>query len=160
MDPGDWLRTHAAPDDLLERALERRQARQALPVRAPLLVAFAATFLLGIGLGWGSASRHHAPDVARGVTAANTEPPTIPVRLVFHADGAQSVSVAASWNDWDPKIQTLLPSGDGTFSAVVELPRGRYEYLFVVNGEQWVLDPTASLVVDDGFGQQNAVLEI
>lgn len=160
MDPGDWLRTHSAPDDLLERALERRQARPALPARASLLIAFAATFLLGIGLGWGSASRPRAPKPAQGLASADAQPQTVPVRLVFHADGARSVGVAASWNGWDPKSQTLLPSGDGTFSAVIELPRGRYEYLFVVNDEQWVLDPTASLVVDDGFGQQNAVLEI
>jgi 1,4-alpha-glucan branching enzyme len=44
----------------------------------------------------------------------------------------------------------------------VELPLApgrRYEYMFVVDG-RWVTDPTAPASVDDGFGGQNAVLDL
>jgi len=32
--------------------------------------------------------------------------------------------------------------------------------MFVIDGETWVTDPAAPLSEEDGFGQQNAVLNI
>jgi hypothetical protein len=32
--------------------------------------------------------------------------------------------------------------------------------MFVVNGEQWIADPFAVERSDDGFGSQNAVLDV
>lgn len=162
MEPGELLRTHRAPDGLLERATLAADRGRA-PRLSPMILAFAATFLFGISVGWTS-SRAVVPKtpaptrVASPALAAATD--SVPVRLIFHADDARTVHVAGSWNNWDPEALPLLPSGDGTFSAIVALPRGRYEYLFVLDGDRWVLDPAAPLVVEDGFGQRNAVLEI
>ena len=44
------------------------------------------------------------------------------------------------------------------WSAVVVLPAGAHEYMFVVDGERWIADPLAGRYVSDGFGRQNALL--
>jgi hypothetical protein len=43
---------------------------------------------------------------------------------------------------------------------MLALPPGDYEYMFVVDDGQWVTDPLAVETRDDGFGGQNAVLEV
>jgi 1,4-alpha-glucan branching enzyme len=85
---------------------------------------------------------------------------SIPVRLVLLAPDAKDVHVAGSFNAWSPDQVQLERSDNGLFHAVIHLPSGRYEYMFVIDGERWVTDPTAALAVDDGFGNRNAVLEI
>ena len=46
------------------------------------------------------------------------------------------------------------------FALTLALPSGRHSYMFVIDGETWVTDPSAPLSEDDGFGQQNAVINI
>lgn len=79
------------------------------------------------------------------------------VRFSFYAPSAASVSVAGNFNRWDPRINELAgPDKDGVWNIVLPLPPDRYEYRFVVNGKDWVLDPF-SPSVDDGFGERNSV---
>lgn len=40
----------------------------------------------------------------------------------------------------------------------MELPMGRHEYAFLIDGERIVPDPGALLYHEDGFGNRNAVL--
>jgi 1,4-alpha-glucan branching enzyme len=46
------------------------------------------------------------------------------------------------------------------WSVTLPLTPGRYEYMFVVDGQRWVSDPAAIEQSDDGFGARNAVLEV
>ena len=72
-----------------------------------------------------------------------------------------TVAIAGDFNGWDPQANTLQdPDGDGIWTATLKLPPGRYEYMFVVNGEKWLPDPNAIHYVKDGFGSKNAILEI
>jgi len=84
----------------------------------------------------------------------------VPVRLVLYAPDASEVAVAGSFNGWDAGDVRLERTEDGLFHAVIHLPHGRHEYMFVLDGQRWVTDPTAALAVDDGFGNRNAILEI
>jgi len=69
------------------------------------------------------------------------------------APDARTVSV--SFNRWDPLRHPLSgPDRSGMWTVSFVLPPGRYEYLFVVNGDTWVLDPGASSV-EDGLGDRN-----
>lgn len=150
-DPGQQLLVHGAPPGLLDRALTRQPATS----HRRRLLAMAAVFVLGVLLGRGSAPPAapvlaQAPDQVESLT---------PVRLVYHADHATTVGVAGSWNNWEPEPMQGTTE-DGLFFTVVVLPPGRHEYMFVIDGEQWLSDPTALLTHDDGFGQRNAVLQI
>jgi len=153
-DPGRDLRTHAAPQGLLEGALERADRPREIP-RFVFPLAAAALLLLGVRIGMGVDADVPAPPP---VTAAEIAE-VVPVRLVLHAPEAASVRVAGTFNDWDAETTQMIPANEGTFQATLLLPRGQHEYMFVVDG-QWVTDPSATFVRDDGFGNRNAVLEI
>jgi hypothetical protein len=40
----------------------------------------------------------------------------------------------------------------------VELPEGRHEYIFLVDGERWVADPNGMTQRPDGFGRVNTLI--
>lgn len=165
------LITHRAPPTLLERALraERRRARRP---RGPVALLVAAAFLCGVGgsvlasrlLGGDgggaamSATYVDGSGVAGGLGVGERAP--VAVRLVHHAPGAAQVAVAGTWNGWDPTRGVMKARGDGVFEIVLALPPGEHEYMFVIDGTQWVTDPTALHTRDDGFGQKNAVLSL
>ncbi|MGD9789189.1 MAG: glycogen-binding domain-containing protein [Phycisphaerales bacterium] len=51
------------------------------------------------------------------------------------APGAKEVFVAGTFNNWDPRAQVLKQSGkDGQWGTTLDLPPGRYEYKFIVDG--------------------------
>ncbi len=82
------------------------------------------------------------------------------VRFYFSAPAAKSVSIAGSFNHWNPDHDRLVgPSKEGVWSIILPLSSGRYEYRFIVNGKEWVLDPSVPSV-DDGLGGKNSVLFI
>ena len=80
-------------------------------------------------------------------------------QFVGRFPGARSVHVVGSFNDWGPvSIPLEELDHDGIWRAAVVLPTGTHEYMFVVDGERWVVDPLAGRFVDDGFGQENSVM--
>ena len=75
--------------------------------------------------------------------------------------GVSSVAVAGSFNGWNATANPLSDADkDGIWSADMDLPPGRIEYKFVVNGDQWFTDENAAESSPDSFGGQNAVLVI
>jgi cyclomaltodextrinase len=73
--------------------------------------------------------------------------------------GVNSIAVAGNFNGWDVKATPLNDDDkDGVWQTSVDLPPGRLEYKFVVNGDQWFADENATDSSPDGFGGQNAVL--
>jgi 1,4-alpha-glucan branching enzyme len=81
------------------------------------------------------------------------------VSLELVRPGAKQVCVAGSFNGWKPERSPLVPLGDGRFAADLTVDPGRYEYLFVVDG-QWVPDPKATETVQNPFGGKNSVLTV
>lgn len=90
---------------------------------------------------------------------ANPEPKVF-VRLVLLKPGAQSVSVAGDFNGWNPGQTKLERSEGGVWTATIPLKPGRYQYMFVIDGKQWIADPLAGEASGDGFGSENAVLDV
>lgn len=74
---------------------------------------------------------------------------------------AHTVAIAGDFNRWNPQENLLEdPEGDGIWTGTLKLEPGRYEYMFVLDGEKWFPDPNALRYVKDGFGNKNAILEI
>jgi len=78
------------------------------------------------------------------------------------SDGkAHTVAIAGDFNRWNPQENLLEdPEGDGIWTGTLKLEPGRYEYMFVLDGEKWLPDPNALRYVKDGFGNKNAILEV
>jgi hypothetical protein len=81
------------------------------------------------------------------------------VKFVLVAPQAARVSLVGDFNRWDPAATPMerTPTG-GTWSVVVPLSAGRHEYAFVVDGKQWLPDPSAPLAPVDGLGAPNSVV--
>jgi len=84
----------------------------------------------------------------------------LPLRLMVTVPNARTVAVAGSFNRWDASSDLLSgPDRRDRWTISLNLPPGRYEYLFVINGSEWTPDPLAPSV-DDGFGGHNSVLVV
>jgi len=138
------LRRRAESPSLWRRLVTPREVR--LRVRPWTLVpAFAAALALVLIL-------------AQPAATPATSPVT--VRFVLFAPDAHEVSLAGTFNQWDPAATPLVRTGSpGVWSATLTLPAGQHQYAFVVDGARWVADPGAP-AVDDGFGRRNSVLSL
>jgi 1,4-alpha-glucan branching enzyme len=83
----------------------------------------------------------------------------IRVRFYHHDALADEVSVAGSFNRWDPSATPMLNIGQGRWTAYLFLPPGRYQYQYIVDG-CWTHDRRASELVDNAIGTINSVLEV
>ena len=80
------------------------------------------------------------------------------VHIEFRDDKAEAVFIAGTFNDWKPEATRMIPLGAGRWAKDLSLPPGRYEYLFVVDGN-WICDPNGECVANP-FGGSNAVLKV
>lgn len=97
---------------------------------------------------------------AQTVSLGNGQETKVYVRLVLLQPEAHSVSVAGDFNGWNPGQTKMERSEGGLWTATIALKPGRYQYMFVVDGKQWIADPLAVDGAGDGFGSQNAVLDV
>lgn len=79
---------------------------------------------------------------------------------------AKEVFVAGTFNDWNPRSHPLTRTGDGNWVRTLDLPAGRYEYKFVIDGE-WCCEPRCDKAyegcpkcVANQFGTMNRVLVV
>ncbi len=86
--------------------------------------------------------------------------PKVFVRLILLQPEAASVSVAGDFNGWNPAQTPLERSDGGMWTATIPLKPGRYQYMFVIDGKEWIADPLAEEETTDGFGAHNAVLDV
>src|SRR6266571_1978877 len=137
------------------RDVELRLRVRPWTVWAGALAAAAAVVLL--------VSRAPAPsspphDAGLPVRVASRD--SVYVRFVLYAPGAQRVTVAGTFNQWDQNAAPLRPAGtNGVWATTLAVPIGQHQYAFIVDGERWVADPRAP-AVDDGFGRRNSVVTV
>lgn len=81
------------------------------------------------------------------------------VMFKFHAPRGTNVTVAGTFNNWNTTSIKLGHSSKGTYTAMVLLPFGRYEYKFIVNGD-WRNGPDCHEQVPNPFGTTNSVLMV
>lgn len=81
--------------------------------------------------------------------------------FVFHDDAAETVSLAGSFNGWNPNATPLKRDLAGLWSTEITAPRaGRFEYKFVINGQRWIEDPSNGMKAPDHLGGLNSLLLI
>ena len=87
------------------------------------------------GISWSVVSfptREIKPDPLKGPVGS----------LCFNFKGppGETVTVAGSFNNWDPFMYELKENTPGHYSINIPLPPGRYQYVFFNKGQRW-LDP-------------------
>ncbi|MCH7475413.1 MAG: isoamylase early set domain-containing protein [Gemmatimonadetes bacterium] len=98
---------------------------------------------------------------AREIATSGDSLRTVLVRFEVRAPGVQRVTLAGSFNGWDATAIGLTENrATGVWTVTVPLAPGEYQYLFVLDDDRWIPDPTAHAQVDDGFGQLNSVIAV
>jgi len=79
----------------------------------------------------------------------------------YPSDSALSVTVAGSFNHWDPYMYNLNrdPGPQDLYTLSLHLPRGTYYYYFIVDGRR-VVDPANPSIVRKNDGTLVSVLRI
>jgi hypothetical protein len=151
-----------APGAEVDRAVMRR-IREAPPSRSwwswlvaplavrvrPVVLALAAAVVLVVV--WRVGSREAPVQDAAS---------TVLVRFQLAAPAAHDVTLAGSFNGWSAGIPLRKSAVSGLWVVTLPLPIGEHQYLFHVDGNQWIPDPGAHAQVDDGFGRTNSVLVV
>lgn len=99
------------------------------------------------------------PEPANVALAIPTLSKTGRVSLELVKPDAKQVCVAGSFNEWKPEKAPLVSTGEGHWVGNLTIDPGRYEYLFVVDG-QWLPDPNAKETVQNPYGGLNSVLTV
>ena len=122
----------------------------------PALAAAAMVVLVLAGVFGASLTRRTAT-VDESLAASST----VLVRFELVAPNADRVSLAGSFNDWQSEgIQLTRNAETGVWTGTVPLVPGEHQYMFVIDGIEWIPDPDAHAQVDDGFGQTNSVIVV
>jgi len=79
--------------------------------------------------------------------------------FVFDGPPGETVTVAGSFNSWDPFMYELKEGPAGTYSINIPLPPGRYEYVFFHRGQRFA-DPHNSRRVFSKDGNIASVIVI
>lgn len=176
LEASEELRQLAAPSGFADRVMDRIERRRTGTTRRfATLWPAAAALLLGLALGY-----LFAPEDLTHLERAQAGPPPAvvfstvspapiqpgvqnfqAVRLTYAPTRPEidRVSVAGSFNSWDPASAPMVKDGD-VWTILLVLPAGTYEYMVIEDGERWITDPSAPRTRDDGFGGSNGLLEL
>ena len=159
------LERPVVPSGFVEQVMERIEPRPAAwrrllsglwqprTLRWNFAGALAAAVVL-VSVGGGVASRRSSvPPTGSSSAAASPAGAPVLVRLVLLQPDARTVDVAGDFNGWDPARTPLEPTANGAWAVTIPLQPGRYEYMFVIDGTQWVGDPFAVEDTDDEIGR-------
>ncbi len=82
------------------------------------------------------------------------------IQFEIAAKEDSKVYVAGTFNNWDPTTHPLVHHPeDNVFRATINLPEGKHEYKFVVNGV-WHLDTQCPNFVPNEHGTLNSVVHV
>ena len=91
------------------------------------------------------------------VKKTKTHTPSIEFKLV--APGAKAVYLVGEFNDWNASQYRLRRYKDGVYKKKLQMKPGRYQYLFLVDGE-WLTDPEHLEKTPNPFGSENSVITV
>ncbi|XP_035671463.1 5'-AMP-activated protein kinase subunit beta-2-like isoform X1 [Branchiostoma floridae] len=95
------------------------------------------------------------PDQQQASKSSSAKKDTVPTMFRWRSN-AKTVAMAGSFNEWATKIP--LNKSHNDFVTFIDLPEGRHEYKFYVDG-QWVHNPDVPSV-DNQLGTLNNVVEV
>lgn len=131
---------------------------------------FALIFLLVACRPPGYGKGDDVPAVDAPAATDDTAPPTDGETLQtcarsFRLDGhstAATVWLSGSFVAWggDPAHGAIdfAKGADGAWTGSYEFAAGSHQYKFIVDGNNWITDPTNPDVIDDGTGNTNSLL--
>jgi diguanylate cyclase (GGDEF)-like protein len=82
-------------------------------------------------------------------------------RLVYRPGRAvSSVALVGNFNNWDKDYDFMYPVNQSEYEFIISLNPGVYQYKFVIDGTEWIPDPSRPERCPDTMGGDNSVLRI
>lgn len=82
------------------------------------------------------------------------------VKFQYVNPHAEKVSLSGDFTEWEPvDFEKKGPSGIWEIKYKIKV-NGRYKYIFIIDENQLVLDPSAEMQVSDGYGEKNSVIRL
>lgn len=144
--------------DIMEKVAEEKNVRHEW--RPAPIIAAAVGLVLVIGLAlFGFRS---GGTTSSTVVEAEGEDQVVEIHFSLSAPKADNVALVGDFTDWEiSKINLKDPENDGVWEVQIKLEKDNvYLYNFVIDGEEWVVDPDSMVQVDDGFGGESSVLKL
>jgi hypothetical protein len=82
------------------------------------------------------------------------------LRLVYYSPQALTVSVVGDFNAWSSEVPLIRKDGGGYWVTDLVLDPGEYQYVFIVDGDQRVVDSTADYTLEVDYGSKNSVVRV
>jgi len=92
-------------------------------------------------------------------TVSPPAPLKVKVPFVLAKPEAKFVSLSGDFNGWSANGTPMKQHSPGRWEATIDLPPGRYQYKFIMDG-QWIPDPLARENVRNPHGTLNSVVEV
>jgi 1,4-alpha-glucan branching enzyme len=81
------------------------------------------------------------------------------IEFRFENRAAKTVALAGDFNNWSATGHPMKRGRDEIWTIEVDLPPGRHEYKFLVNGGEWWNDPRAPKV-PNVWGTENSYVDV
>jgi len=91
--------------------------------------------------------------------AKKSRPSAAAIEFTVMAPEAREVFLVGDFNGWQTEGFQMRKFKDGVCRKKVQLKPGRYEYLFLVDGD-WRTDPRNVARCTNPFGRENSIIEI
>jgi hypothetical protein len=149
MDSGILFHVEVIPDDM--RNMDYRMIIDGLWTVDPLNPNAA------VGSGGLYHSRVTVP--ARPRPHSTPDSPPGQLRFNFAAPSGEIITVAGTFNNWDPFMYELRETSEGLYTLTLPLPPGVYQYVFFYRGERF-LDPYNTTIVYSREGKTVSQVQV
>ena len=75
------------------------------------------------------------------------------------APEAETIHLSGSFNGWSEHADFMKKDQTGTWQKIKMLPKGKYEYKFIIDGT-WTLDPNCAETACNQYGTHNNIIEV
>lgn len=81
------------------------------------------------------------------------------VTFTLHNVEGETAALLGQFNDWNRNSHPMKKAKDGSFSTTINLAKGsKFEFRYLVNGDEWHNDAEADEYVPNAHGEQNSVV--
>jgi hypothetical protein len=96
---------------------------------------------------------------ARSRPHSTSDSPPGQLLFNFRAPPGEIITVAGSFNNWDPFMYEMRETSEGLYTLTLALPPGIYQYIFFYRGERY-LDPFNSAMVYSREGRSVSQVQV
>jgi hypothetical protein len=84
---------------------------------------------------------------------------SVPYRFVIYQPGAEQAAIAGSFTQWQA-VPMRKNGVSGYWDLTLDLPEGEHRFVYILDGQNRVADPTILTRERDDFGGENSILNV